>query len=145
MALYFIRELLISLKDGGLDQVYVALIACACDTPAARKVGGFPGTGARHPCTACWCLHNELHIYDTSEFEFVVYLMLFCCFSIYLNQSFRVDQERNTSVLPKRTRCFLINTRRGSSFQQGTRKINRVAIGIVSYYACLTGIRLQWL
>ncbi|KAF8592841.1 hypothetical protein BDV93DRAFT_462282 [Ceratobasidium sp. AG-I] len=51
-------------KYRSLHHIHVALIACACDTPAARKVGGFPGTGARYPCTACWCSHNELHVYD---------------------------------------------------------------------------------
>ncbi|QRW22827.1 Transposase family Tnp2 protein [Rhizoctonia solani] len=50
--------------DGTLEVVFAALVACACDTPAARKVGGFPGTGAQYPCTACWCLHKEFDRYD---------------------------------------------------------------------------------
>ncbi|KAF8670090.1 hypothetical protein RHS04_08678, partial [Rhizoctonia solani] len=50
--------------DGTLEVVFAALVACACNTPAARKVGGFPGTGARYPCTACWCSHKEFDRYN---------------------------------------------------------------------------------
>ncbi|QRW26210.1 Transposase family Tnp2 protein [Rhizoctonia solani] len=50
--------------DGTLEVVFAALVACACNTPATRKVGGFPGTGAQYPCTACWCLHKEFDRYN---------------------------------------------------------------------------------
>ncbi|KAF8715636.1 hypothetical protein RHS02_09985, partial [Rhizoctonia solani] len=44
--------------------VCAALVACACNSPATCKVGGFPGTGGTYPCTACWVSHKELHIFD---------------------------------------------------------------------------------
>ncbi|CAE6534790.1 unnamed protein product, partial [Rhizoctonia solani] len=51
--------------DNGIPRdICAALVACACDSPAARKLGGFPGTGGTYPCTACWCSHKELHIFD---------------------------------------------------------------------------------
>ncbi|CUA67670.1 Ankyrin and IPT/TIG repeat-containing protein C26H5,05 [Schizosaccharomyces pombe 972h-] [Rhizoctonia solani] len=65
---------LLSLWDKGVSiddpdnntprNVCAALVACACDSPAARKLGGFPGTGGTYPCTVCWCSHKELHIFD---------------------------------------------------------------------------------
>ncbi|CAE6532296.1 unnamed protein product [Rhizoctonia solani] len=51
----------ISIKnpDDGVDRhVYAALVACACDSPAARKVGGFPGTGGTYPCLVDWQFHT---------------------------------------------------------------------------------------
>ncbi|KEP45885.1 transposase family tnp2 protein, partial [Rhizoctonia solani 123E] len=48
---------------------HVALVACACDSPAARKLGGFGGTGSTYPCTACWCSHRELHEFDHGTFS----------------------------------------------------------------------------
>ncbi|CAE6412054.1 unnamed protein product [Rhizoctonia solani] len=51
-------------ESGELIESAVALVACACDSPAARKLGGFGGTGSTYPCTSCWCSHRELHEFN---------------------------------------------------------------------------------
>ncbi|KAG9082319.1 hypothetical protein FRC06_005121 [Ceratobasidium sp. 370] len=51
--------------DGNTQIIRAALIACVCDSPEARKLGGFPGNGAMYPCTVCWCSRHELHMFET--------------------------------------------------------------------------------
>ncbi|KAG8722984.1 hypothetical protein FRC09_005220 [Ceratobasidium sp. 395] len=51
-------------ENGVPQHSFAALIAAVCDTPAARRVGGFTAPNGIYPCTTCWCSRKELHEFN---------------------------------------------------------------------------------